>query len=304
MHKLLIFSLLLAFSSVFGQISYNPARKLIYIRTSSTHLAKPPASQLNEYTWGLNTTDSVLYKLVNGVVVPAEHYYRYSTGKKKVVTDVTEAVTTSYSTTKKMFYYLENAIPGNIPLSADFPTSIYRCLNTTDSLEYDKYSGIVRAYAIRYPYNPYKQAPALFNMYVATNGNDTTGNGSESKPYRSIYKASTVAQSGDKILIKEGIYAENRKCSFPVFVSVFGEGKTKTIIKTNYNGATYLDALFTLYSPAVGADGSNEISGIGFDGNNYTADRTIAVINRSNVKVHDCDFTNFIDGPAAFHRSG
>lgn len=289
-------------SAAFGQVSYNTQRQLIYVRTSTTHLAKPPASQLADNIWGLNTTDSVLYKLVDGVVVPVEHYYRYSTGKKKVVTDVTNAVTASYSTTKKMYYYLENNIAGNMPVSADFPTSIYRCVNTHDSLEYDKYSGVIRKYAIRYPYNPYKQSPAeLYDIYVSVLGNDTTGDGSISKPYRSAYKASISAQIGDKILIKEGIYGENRKCSFPVHVTINGEGKTKTIIKSNYNGATYLDALFTFYSPVVGADGSNEVSDIGFDGSNYTSDIAIAVIGRSNVIIHDCDFNKFIDSPAAFH---
>jgi formylglycine-generating enzyme required for sulfatase activity len=45
-------------------------------------------------------------------------------------------------------------------------------------------------------------------LYVATGGNDSTGNGSQGKPYRSISKAIAAAPSGARILVGPGLYAE------------------------------------------------------------------------------------------------
>lgn len=42
--------------------------------------------------------------------------------------------------------------------------------------------------------------------YVATNGNDTTGNGSVGAPYATIKKAESVAANGDTIIVRGGTY--------------------------------------------------------------------------------------------------
>ncbi|MCP4989911.1 MAG: DUF1565 domain-containing protein, partial [Colwellia sp.] len=44
--------------------------------------------------------------------------------------------------------------------------------------------------------------------YVSTNGNDITGNGSSSKPFRTIQHAADVAKSGDTVFVRKGIYYE------------------------------------------------------------------------------------------------
>lgn len=48
--------------------------------------------------------------------------------------------------------------------------------------------------------------PPPGEIYVATTGNDTTGNGSQGNPYATIQKASTVAQPGDTVLVEDGTY--------------------------------------------------------------------------------------------------
>ena len=53
----------------------------------------------------------------------------------------------------------------------------------------------------------------LHTIYVATTGNDTTGNGSRVNPYASLTKAMTVAAGGDGILLADGTYAENTSAS-------------------------------------------------------------------------------------------
>jgi len=45
--------------------------------------------------------------------------------------------------------------------------------------------------------------------YVSTTGNDTTGDGSEVNPFRTIQKGIDVSRSGDTVLIEPGTYYEN-----------------------------------------------------------------------------------------------
>lgn len=49
----------------------------------------------------------------------------------------------------------------------------------------------------------------MANIYVRTDGNDSTGNGSTGTPYLTISKALSVATGGDKIIIGTGAYAES-----------------------------------------------------------------------------------------------
>ena len=66
--------------------------------------------------------------------------------------------------------------------------------------------------------------------YIATNGNDTTGNGSLITPYRSLYKCSQVATStGDSIIIGAGRFIEIHNCLISEGVSVRGKGVLLTI---------------------------------------------------------------------------
>ena len=46
------------------------------------------------------------------------------------------------------------------------------------------------------------------NIYVATNGNDTTGNGSIDNPYRTFNNAISLMSAGDVCIIREGVYEE------------------------------------------------------------------------------------------------
>jgi hypothetical protein len=48
----------------------------------------------------------------------------------------------------------------------------------------------------------------LHTIYIATTGNDTTGNGSKPNPYKTFKKALSVAVAGDGILAADGTYAE------------------------------------------------------------------------------------------------
>jgi hypothetical protein len=47
------------------------------------------------------------------------------------------------------------------------------------------------------------------NFYVATTGNDTTGNGTEANPWRTIYKGLSQSEPGTTINVSPGTYTEN-----------------------------------------------------------------------------------------------
>ncbi|MEW4925597.1 T9SS type A sorting domain-containing protein [Algibacter sp. 2305UL17-15] len=50
---------------------------------------------------------------------------------------------------------------------------------------------------------------AAQNIYVATNGDDTTGDGSSASPYKTFNKAVSVMSAGDVCIIKGGVYEES-----------------------------------------------------------------------------------------------
>jgi Concanavalin A-like lectin/glucanases superfamily/Protein of unknown function (DUF1565) len=51
-------------------------------------------------------------------------------------------------------------------------------------------------------------APSGTQIYVATTGNDSSGNGSIGSPYRTLSKALSVASSGSTIVLRAGVYRE------------------------------------------------------------------------------------------------
>ena len=66
-------------------------------------------------------------------------------------------------------------------------------------------------------------------IYVATSGNDLTGDGSVSSPYQTINKASHAAAAGDTIQIAAGTYHET---------DAMTKGATAAIVP-QVNGVTY-----------------------------------------------------------------
>ena len=78
-------------------------------------------------------------------------------------------------------------------------------------------------YSIRGP------AFALANtIYVATNGNDTTGDGSQMNPYRTIQKGIDLASIGDTVSVAPGTYSE--RINLKSGIKVQGSGAANTII--------------------------------------------------------------------------
>jgi hypothetical protein len=139
--------------------------------------------------------------------------------------------------------------------------------------------------------------------YISPNGNDATGNGSATSPWKTLYKAtSSVTTAGSVIKVKAGTYTETQKSNLAKAVSIIGDGAATTIIKSAVTGQW--SVLLTLDSPQD-TNGNQEIAGITLDGQyvSETNNKTwwaILVGGRSNVKIHDCKIINFRDRGVVF----
>lgn len=124
-------------------------------------------------------------------------------------------------------------------------------------------------------FNPGAKLPISYDInaltgtkrFVATNGNDTTGNGTESAPYATISKAYSVAVANDPIIIKGGTYNESN-------ISISSTSRNVRIMAypgqiVEFNGArnatswiTENNLSYTAYTPMQLID--KEASGIDF----------------------------------------
>ncbi len=112
------------------------------------------------------------------------------------------------------------------------------------------------------------------------------------------------------IHVNPGTYLENTRCALSPGVSIEGEGATSIITNTsltsriNYgpNGSNG-DAIINLVSASV-VNGNQEIRNLKFDGSSYASSHALYIMNRHNVKVHDCTFENFNYCAVAWWASG
>jgi len=147
----------------------------------------------------------------------------------------------------------------------------------------------------------------MATFYISTTGNDTTGNGSLSSPWKTLFKAtSTVSSIGDIIHVNAGTYTETQQCNLKVGVNLEGDGMASTIIKSSLTGDW--SNLLSLESGSV-TNGNQTISGITFDGQ-YVSESSfktwvgIWVTLRNNVVIKDCSIINFYDRGAIFNGNG
>lgn len=144
---------------------------------------------------------------------------------------------------------------------------------------------------------------ALKTYYVSTSGNDATGTGAITNPWKSLYKAtSTVSTPGAVIHVNAGTYTETRSCELGIGITLIGEGAASTIIKSAVTGS--YSTFLTLSSPQDNM-GYQSISNISFDGQfvnetDYKTWMAIVVKGRSNVSIHDTRIVNFKDRGVVF----
>lgn len=124
-------------------------------------------------------------------------------------------------------------------------------------------------------------------LYVSTTGKDTN-TGTASSPFKTLFKATSVAKSGDVIHVNAGTYTETKICILAIGVSIEGDGST-SIIKASFS--TVYQMIIQATS-AEGTNGNQSISKLKFDGQNKTS-WAVQIQGRSNFSINDCEFTNF-----------
>ncbi len=135
--------------------------------------------------------------------------------------------------------------------------------------------------------------PAGNTYYVSTTGSDSSGTGSSSNPWKSLYKAcQQVTTSGSVIHVNSGTYTETQQCLLSNGVSIEGEGRTKTTIIMRQSTSDASIKIETLGHYGNTNYGNQHVSGIKFDGQ-LTANAGIYVIGRSNVEIYNCEFIDF-----------
>jgi hypothetical protein len=149
-------------------------------------------------------------------------------------------------------------------------------------------------------------SPALYDIYVSLSGNDTTGNGSIGNPYRTLFKAVSVATSGQSIKLGTGTFVETNFILVPVGVSIYGDGTLNTIVTgsaalydTYTSGGSYKLDKFLIQVVSVSLTAGNQtFKDFSVDGDSrqirgglYIAYRTNVIV--ENVDAYDCGANAF-----------
>jgi len=123
--------------------------------------------------------------------------------------------------------------------------------------------------------------------YISSEGNDLTGNGSISMPWKSLSKAcSRVITPGDTIYVKAGYYNETKTSRLAVGVSLTGEGNNSIITSTSLKAEW--NPIIDMRSSLL-VNGNQTISYLKFDGE-LTAAMALDIRKRNNVRIHHCTF--------------
>jgi len=164
----------------------------------------------------------------------------------------------------------------------------------------------------------------MANIYVSPTGSDTSGDGSQSNPYKHIYKAIQVASDNDTIICKSGTYnEENLQGSYPYLragLTIKSESENfedVIVYADGWTGRNWFWGIESGYSPSlgkvtirditikIGATGDNgkslfyhygantcfDLVNLFVDGQNKSA-RTMWLRNGSDSKFYKCTFRN------------
>jgi nicotinamide mononucleotide transporter len=127
-------------------------------------------------------------------------------------------------------------------------------------------------------------------FYINPKGNDETGNGSISNPWKTLFNATSIVKnSGDIIHVTAGTYTEIIRSHLAVGVSIEGEGVTSIIQST----LSEVYVAIIIARSDEGTDGNQHISNIKLDGNSRTTSWAIEIRGRKNVSIHDCTIIDF-----------
>lgn len=136
--------------------------------------------------------------------------------------------------------------------------------------------------------------------YVSVTGDDTKGDGSKSKPWKTLVNAckKVVAGKGYTIQMGEGTFVQSEICNVPLGVNILGAGPKKTFLQTSpvYKNSYF----FRLYSQIKYKDGikvispgNQTLSGFKMDGSKRKISGGINIFGRDNVTVTNVALKDF-----------
>lgn len=141
--------------------------------------------------------------------------------------------------------------------------------------------------------------------FISPSGSDATGDGTQAKPWKTLFKATSTATTGTIYLVA-GTYTETQTSNLKPGVNIEGAGSATTIVKSNLTGqwSTFMQ----LENSSIG-NGNQTISGITFDGQ-YVSESNkktwigIWVTMRNNVTIQNCVIKGFYNRGIIFNGNG
>jgi len=145
-------------------------------------------------------------------------------------------------------------------------------------------------------------------FYVDVNGTDTTGYGTQTKPWKTLsYAVSHIPsnfQQGSVVHLNAGIFTEIQQSVVPIGVSIEGAGINSTILRgAIINSISNGIALISLKSSPV-QSGNQTLSNFKIDGNNKNLYKGIEISGRNNVVIHDIIFSEIYFNGAEITSGG
>ena len=139
--------------------------------------------------------------------------------------------------------------------------------------------------------------------YISPTGNDITGTGTITNPWKTLSKATaTVTSLGDVIHVNSGTYPETNQSVLAVGVSIEGDG-TSSLITSTVGGASVTSFVPTIMVTSnTVADGNQHISNLKMDGQ-MAASWAIWIGGRNNVSVYNCTIVNFFNFGVSYTNS-
>ena len=129
--------------------------------------------------------------------------------------------------------------------------------------------------------------------HVSTTGSDTTGDGSEGNPWRTIGYAIGPASDGDTIIVAAGIYNEH-DLNIGESMRIQGAGVGSTIVDAQYSGRVFFIGVCAV-----------ELSGMTIQNGNASTQDGGGIYNQGTLTITDCTISgNYADEGGGIFNEG
>jgi len=171
------------------------------------------------------------------------------------------------------------------------------------SLEDDNYKSVRYIFVIIFLIGCCEELPVTAgNVYHISPTGSNANTGTVDSPWLTLsYACTRATASGDVIHVTAGTYNESSTSILAVGVSIEGEGRNVSIIRSTINAVNVYT--ITLSSGTSNTNGNQHISDLRLESTTpYAAFAGIGVLKRGNVEIFNVDIINFNYYAVAFHN--